>query len=78
MPMTFDAKSPPKGLKSDRAMSARAAQLSQREPEHEAFGEGSGDEGRVRLRRILLAHCLRNPRLGYTQVEKHAGRETRR
>ena len=34
----FDAKSPPKGLKSDRAMSARAAQLSQREPEHEAFG----------------------------------------
>ena len=33
-----DSKSPPKPLKSDRALSYRAAQLSQREPEHEAFG----------------------------------------
>jgi hypothetical protein len=34
----FDPKSPPPALKSHRALSQRAAQLSQREPEHEAFG----------------------------------------
>ena len=39
--LPFDAKSPPKlpkALKSDRALSQRAAQYSHREPEHEAFG----------------------------------------
>ena len=34
----FDPKSPPRALKSNRALSQRANQLSQREPEHEAFG----------------------------------------
>ena len=35
-------------------------------PEHAEFSEGGG-AGQAMLRRVLLAHCRRNPVLGYTQ-----------
>ena len=35
-------------------------------PEHAEFSEGGG-AGQAMLRRVLLAHCRRNPQLGYTQ-----------